>query len=45
MAKNITGKSHSGVSKRTNQGGRKPKTSSMTRTQKSAHKRYRGQGR
>jgi hypothetical protein len=45
MSKNISGKAHSVVSKRTNQGGRKPKTSTMTKTQKVTHKRYRGQGR
>ena len=45
MSKNISGKAHSTVSKRTSQGGRKPKTSAMTRTQKASHKKYRGQGR
>jgi hypothetical protein len=45
MSKTISGKSHNTVSKRTSQGGRKPKTSSMTRTQKASHKKYRGQGR
>jgi len=46
MAKTSTsGKSHTRVVKRTSQGGRKPKTSSMTATQKSSHKKYRGQGR
>jgi hypothetical protein len=32
------------LSKRTSQGGSKPKTSSMTKTQKRSFKRYRGQG-
>lgn len=33
------------VFKRTNQGGGKPKTSSMSKNQKRSHKAYRGQGR
>lgn len=46
MAKGATsGKSHTTVFKRTNQGGGRPKTSSMTKTQKQSHKAYRGQGR
>jgi hypothetical protein len=46
MAKvNTSGKTHTAVVKRTSQGGKKPKTSSMTKTQKSTHKKYRGQGR
>ena len=45
MAKGAGGKLHQSVVKRTSQGGRKPKTSSMTKTQKSTHKKYRGQGR
>lgn len=32
------------VVKRTNQGGSSPKTSSMSKSQKSTFKRYRGQG-
>jgi hypothetical protein len=32
------------IVKRTNQGGSKPKTSSMSKTQKRAYKSYRGQG-
>jgi hypothetical protein len=36
--------SHTSLVKRTKQGG-KAKTSSMTKTQKRTHKRYRGQGR
>jgi len=45
MAKaNTSGKSHNSVVKRTSQGGRKPKTSSMTKVQKSSFKKYRGQG-
>jgi hypothetical protein len=33
------------VFKRTNQGGGRPKTSSMNQSQKNSHKAYRGQGR
>lgn len=33
------------VFKRTNQGGSRPKTSSMNQSQKNSHKAYRGQGR
>jgi hypothetical protein len=33
------------VFKRTNQGGGRPKTSSMSKSQKRNHKAYRGQGR
>ena len=32
------------VFKRTSQGGSRPKTSAMSKTQKQAFKRYRGQG-
>jgi hypothetical protein len=32
------------VVKRTSQGGSKPKTSSMNKSEKRAHKQYRGQG-
>jgi hypothetical protein len=46
MAKIATsGKTHTAVVKRTSQGGRKPKTSAMTKTQKRTYKAYRGQGR
>jgi hypothetical protein len=46
MAKaNTSGKSHNSVSKRTSQGGRKPKTSAMNKTEKRIFKKYRGQGR
>ena len=44
MAKGATSK-HTRVVKRTSQGGSRPKTSSMTKTQKVNHKKYRGQGR
>ena len=44
MAKGTSGNSHRRVVKRTSQGGSKPKTSSMSRTQKSTHKKYQGQG-
>lgn len=41
-----TGKAqHTAVVKRTSQGGNKPKTSSMSKTQKRSFKKYRGQGR
>jgi hypothetical protein len=38
------GKTHAKVFKRTSQGGGKPKTSSMNKTQKRNYKQYRGQG-
>jgi hypothetical protein len=38
-------KTHTTLHKRTNQGGNRPKTSSMSKTQKNAFKKYRGQGR
>jgi hypothetical protein len=44
MAKGTSGKSHTSVVKRTSQGGRKPKTSSMTKVKKQSFKAYRGQG-
>lgn len=45
MAKGGTsGKAHTKVFKRTSQGGSRPKTSSMSKTQKKTHKAYRGQG-
>jgi hypothetical protein len=37
-------KAHSKVFKRTSQGGRKPKTSTMSKTQKRSYKKNRGQG-
>lgn len=45
MAKHASGKDHKAVVKRTSQGGKKAKTSSMTKTQKRSYKSYRGQGR
>lgn len=46
MAKGASsGNSITHVVKRTSQGGRRAKTSAMTKTQKSTHKKYRGQGR
>jgi hypothetical protein len=39
------GSTHAKVFKHTSQGGGKPKTSSMNKTQKRNHKKYRGQGR
>ena len=45
MAKGSSNKSVTSVVKRTSQGGNRAKTSSMSKTQKSTHKKYRGQGR
>ena len=45
MAKSSTGNNHKSIHKRTHQGGKKPKTSSMNKTKKSGYKKYRGQGR
>ena len=46
MAKTAsTSKSHVTVVKRTSQGGKKPKLSSMNKVEKRNHKKYRGQGR
>ena len=45
MAKGTSGKTITGVVKRTSQGGNRAKTSSMAKTQKSTYKKYRGQGR
>ena len=39
-----TGKKSNTVFKRTSQGGSRPKTSAMNKSQKSGFKRYRGQG-
>lgn len=43
--KSSTTTAHKSISKRTKQGGGRPKTSSMNKTQKSNFKKYRGQGR
>lgn len=43
MAK--TTEQRSTVFKKTRQGGSRPKTSSMNKTQKNTYKKYRGQGR
>jgi hypothetical protein len=40
-----SGSGHKRVYKHTSQGGGKPKTSAMNKTQKQSFKRYRGQGR
>ncbi len=45
MASKAGVSSHKSVHKRTSQGGGRPKTSSMNKTQKTNHKKYRGQGR
>jgi hypothetical protein len=45
MAKGATtANTHTSVFKRTNQGGSRPKTSSMNKTRKRNFKAYRGQG-
>ena len=44
MAKKIGKEVIKGVVKRTSQGGTRPKTSNMNKTQKRTFKRYRGQG-
>lgn len=36
---------HKSVAKTTSQGGKSPKTSNMSKTQKKGYKAYRGQGR
>ena len=45
MAKSASANTHKRVFKRTSQGGSKPKTSAMSKTEKRTHKKYRGQGR
>jgi len=45
MSANKGSRDHKRVHKSTSQGGRNPKTSAMTKTQKKTFKRYRGQGR
>jgi hypothetical protein len=44
MAKRIGKETVKGIVKRTSQGGSRPKTSTMTKTQRRSFKRYRGQG-
>ena len=45
MAKSVSNKEkHKSLVKRTSQGGSRPKTSSMNKTQKKSFKKYRGQG-
>jgi hypothetical protein len=45
MTKSTSGKQeHNRVIKRTAQGGRKPKTSTMNKTKKRSYKKNRGQG-
>jgi hypothetical protein len=44
MAKKIGKETVKGIVKRTSQGGSRPKTSTMTKTQRRSFKRYRGQG-
>jgi hypothetical protein len=45
MAAKSGGSTHAKVFKRTSQGGGRPKTSAMNKTQKNSYKKYRGQGR
>ena len=45
MAKGASVSKIKAVVKKTSQGGRNPKTSSMNKVQKATHKQYRGQGR
>ncbi len=40
-----TTRAHTPVHKRTSQGGKKPKLSSMSKVEKRSYKKYRGQGR
>lgn len=44
-AKGSTIAAHTSVSKRTKQGSGKVKTSSMNKTERRTHKKYKGQGR
>ena len=45
MSKKLSGKvEHKHVVKRTSQGGKKPKTSTMSKNKKKGFKKYRGQG-
>lgn len=45
MAKATTANKHTPLHKRTSQGGKKVKTSTMSKTKRRNHKGYRGQGR
>ena len=46
MAKTVKSeKAHESLHKRTSQGGRRPKTSTMNKNVKASYKKYRGQGR
>jgi hypothetical protein len=45
MAKTASKTARTSVSKRTSQGGGRPKTSSMNKTRRRSYKKYRGQGR
>ncbi len=45
MSKGSSGSKIKAVVKKTSQGGRSPKTSSMNKITKASHKTYRGQGR
>jgi len=45
VKQNLIGEKHQALHKRTSQGGRRPKTSTMNKNIKSNYKKYRGQGR
>jgi len=45
VKQSLTGNSHEPLHKRTSQGGRRVKTSSMNKNKKACFKKYRGQGR
>lgn len=45
VKQNLSSKAHQPVHKRTSQGGRRVKTSSMNKNKKACFKKYRGQGR
>lgn len=45
VKQSLTGNSHESLHKRTSQGGRKAKTSTMNKSKKRCFKKYKGQGR
>jgi len=45
IKQSLTGNNHETLHKRTSQGGRRVKTSSMNKNKKACFKKYRGQGR
>jgi hypothetical protein len=44
VKQSLTNNSHESLHKRTSQGGRRAKTSTMNKSYKRCHKKYRGQG-